>query len=197
MLMYSALSTTPFRSIKLRTRRPTCPACGNEGQKVGTINEGMDYVQFCGGERPDWVSRGLVNGSSEARVSAAELKRMLEGENQQEMRIIDVRPRTEFGICALPGSIRTPFSSLFLLLLLRPLQIVEELIAFVDVPLADIVANPANYLSSYSRTVVVCRLGNDSQIAADALRGPGGRVQDLVGGLRAWSQEVDPNFPIY
>ncbi|OJT13882.1 DnaJ subfamily C member 21 -like protein [Trametes pubescens] len=40
---------------------------------------------------------------------------------------------------------------------------------------------------------VVCRLGNDSQMAVDALRGAGrsGVVKDLVGGLRAWSLDVD------
>ena len=46
---------------------------------------------------------------------------------------------------------------------------------------------------------VVCRLGNDSQLAVDALRGAGakGVVQDLIGGLRAWSRDVDPKFPVY
>lgn len=73
----------------------------------------MDYVQFCGGERPDWVSRGLLDGLQETRIRATELKRVLSGEDSApsgKVQIIDVRPRTEFGICALPGSIRTSFS---------------------------------------------------------------------------------------
>lgn len=114
LLIYSALGTPPFRSIKLRTRRPTCPACGIEGQKVGSINEGMDYVQFCGGERPDWVSRGLIDGSQQTRIRATELKRVLSAEESAplgKVQIIDVRPKTEFGISALPGSIRTSFSA--------------------------------------------------------------------------------------
>jgi adenylyltransferase and sulfurtransferase len=42
-------------------------------------------------------------------------------------------------------------------------------------------------------------LGNDSQIAADALRGlsSGTGIVDLIGGLRAWIKHVDPNFPLY
>ena len=50
-----------------------------------------------------------------------------------------------------------------------------------------------------TETYLVCRLGNDSQIAADALRSAGiaGVVKDLVGGLRAWSAEADPDFPVY
>ena len=52
-------------------------------------------------------------------------------------------------------------------------------------------------------TVVICRLGNDSRLAADALRerkgalADGHKIVDLIGGLRSWSKEVDHNFPIY
>ena len=69
-----------------------------------------------------------------------------------------------------------------------------------DVPLQDIVANPADHASG-PETYVVCRLGNDSQIAAEALRSvqrdPTFVIKDLVGGLRAWSRSVDPHFPVY
>ena len=67
--MYSALAMPPFRSVKLRARRATCPACGVEGEKTGKI-EDTDYVAFCGGERPDWVSRGLVEGKPTCRIRA-------------------------------------------------------------------------------------------------------------------------------
>lgn len=71
-----------------------------------------------------------------------------------------------------------------------------------DVPLNDIVANPSSFLpdNSDTPTYIICRLGNDSQIAAEALRGLEGRnmaVKDVVGGLRAWSKDVDPQFPVY
>jgi rhodanese-related sulfurtransferase len=76
-----------------------------------------------------------------------------------------------------------------------------SLIGLIDVPLHEIVANPGDYVFPELGTYVVCRLGNDSQIAADALRSarpdPGFVVKDLVGGLRAWSREVDPEFPVY
>jgi adenylyltransferase/sulfurtransferase len=46
---------------------------------------------------------------------------------------------------------------------------------------------------------LICRLGNDSQIAAQALRGVDGDrvIKDVIGGLRAWSNQVDPKFPVY
>ena len=52
---------------------------------------------------------------------------------------------------------------------------------------------------------MVCRLGNDSQLAADALRerkkiaaySSTYTIVDLIGGLKSWSKDVDQNFPIY
>ncbi|EMD33301.1 hypothetical protein CERSUDRAFT_108116 [Gelatoporia subvermispora B] len=172
LLMYSALGTPPFRNVTLRARRPTCPACGDEGERVGAISE-TDYVAFCGGERPDWVSRGLANDSADTRIRAKELDAVLR--ERANVQLIDVRPAVEFGICHIPGSI--------------------------NVPVKELVANPADYVDSNDppETYVICRLGNDSQIAVDALRSAGakGIVKDLVGGLRAWAHDVDQTFPVY
>lgn len=70
-----------------------------------------------------------------------------------------------------------------------------------DVPLSELVADPASYIDNVtaSQTFVVCRLGNDSQIGADALRSvaAGGSIKDLIGGLRSWNRDVDKNFPVY
>jgi adenylyltransferase/sulfurtransferase len=70
LLVYAALGVPPFRSIKLRKRRATCPACGTEGDKVGKIEE-IDYVQFCGGARPDWETLGLSPRDAESRITAS------------------------------------------------------------------------------------------------------------------------------
>lgn len=53
----------------------------------------------------------------------------------------------------------------------------------------------------------LCRRGNDSLISARALRRAlqaedpeserAWRVKDVIGGVRAWSREVDPEFPVY
>ncbi len=71
LLVYAALGVPPFRSVKLRKRRASCPACGTEeGRKVGKI-EDVDYVQFCGGARPDWEALGLKTGDGESRITAS------------------------------------------------------------------------------------------------------------------------------
>ncbi|KAF8134850.1 hypothetical protein EV363DRAFT_1321835, partial [Boletus edulis] len=131
LMLFSALSMPPFRTIKLRERKPTCAACGIEGQKLGAIHE-TDYIAFCGGPRPDWEAKGL-----ELRIRL---------ESQEQCVLLDVRPKTEFGICHLPGS--------------------------SSVPLSQLLADPPAYVPSNvtAKIVVLCRLGNDSQIAAEALR---------------------------
>ncbi|KAI0723680.1 hypothetical protein C8Q72DRAFT_858318 [Fomitopsis betulina] len=177
MLMYNALVTPCFRSIKLRARHSTCPACGTAGRN--TISE-TDYIALCGGPRPDWVGRGMVDADdTNRRISAKNLKDAL-STARKRVRLIDVRPPTEFGICHLPGSINLPL---------------KELVAD---PKA-VTAAPVEGEHEPTETYVVCRLGNDSQIAAEALRsvGTAGVVKDVVGGLRAWSTEVDPEFPEY
>lgn len=69
MIVFSALAPTPFRSIKLGKKDPTCPACGKEGERVGEIQE-FDYVQWCGGPAPDWEQQGLVDSGPGSRISA-------------------------------------------------------------------------------------------------------------------------------
>lgn len=66
--------------------------------------------------------------------------------------------------------------------------------------MSDFLRHPESHISSKRDAYVVCRLGNDSQIAADALRKvvlEGVIVKDLIGGLRAWSNRVDAKFPVY
>ncbi|EGN99033.1 hypothetical protein SERLA73DRAFT_181808 [Serpula lacrymans var. lacrymans S7.3] len=172
MFLFSAISVPAYRAVKLRSRRKTCSACGEEDAKIGTIEE-TDYVAFCGGQRPNWEERGLIDDKPGFRAKVKSLKDDIDANGN--VCVIDVRSPTEFGICNLPGS--------------------------RNVPLYQLTANPALYLpeEKTSRIYVVCRLGNDSQIAADALRSVESdiMIQDVVGGLRAWSEQVDSKFPIY
>ncbi|EPQ54132.1 hypothetical protein GLOTRDRAFT_116767 [Gloeophyllum trabeum ATCC 11539] len=176
LLIYSALGVPPFRSIKLRSRRPTCPACGQEGLKEGQIRD-TDYVAFCGGGPPDWEKKGMMQGDPGLRITPTKLNDILASEAASHTKILDVRPRTEFGICHLWESI--------------------------NIPLKELSANPTTTASvledGVKEVYVVCRLGNDSQIAADALRALRRDVvvKDVIGGLKAWSRDVDPDFPVY
>jgi len=176
LLVFSALSTPPFRTVRIRGKRVDCAACGSEVHRRGKIEE-TDYVSFCGGNLPDWEQTGLVAG--QARISPQDLNETIAtfGTTSAPFKLIDVRSSAEFGICHLPSS--------------------------ESIPLKTLLKDPARHvpLDPSTPTFVVCRLGNDSQIAVEALRkvAPSGdaAICDLVGGLRAWSSVVDSSFPVY
>jgi len=50
---------------------------------------------------------------------------------------------------------------------------------------------------------VVCRRGNDSQLAVDILNKHIGNesdvkcIKDVIGGLQAWTNTIDSSFPSY
>lgn len=135
--------------------------------------EETDYVAFCGGNQPNWEARGLLPGPTGSRMTPFEVQTAL---SHAQWTILDVRSRAEFSICHLKDSINIPLQELA-----------------HDIP-------PTLPLGP---VVVVCRLGNDSQIAASRLRearsdGENERIiVDMIGGLREWSKGVDPLFPVY
>lgn len=52
--------------------------------------------------------------------------------------------------------------------------------------------------SRRSSVVVMCKRGNDSQIVAQKLiEEKVSNIVDLIGGLAAWHDTIDPSFPIY
>ncbi|KAI9570656.1 hypothetical protein HD554DRAFT_2203974 [Boletus coccyginus] len=166
LMLFSALSMPPFRTIKLRERKPTCAACGLDWTKAGCRSRDRLH-------RILWGTPPRLGRQGNNLSYFQELRKRLE--SQEECVLLDVRPKTEFGICHLPGSL--------------------------SVPLQQLLADPLAYIQPNitSKVVVLCRLGNDSQIAAEALRelNPLFDVRDVIGGLRAWAKYVDPQFPVY
>jgi adenylyltransferase/sulfurtransferase len=199
MLLFSAGASPPFRSVRLRARRPGCLACGEppsgaeERARSGGAERERAYGPpdscaplpplsplLAGGGGPS-VSGG--QGEGPPRVSARELA----GSEARGRVLLDVRPRAQFELCALRGSVNAPW---------------DEQAGGWDRGrwVAEARAAVAKSEGGEQRRVyVLCRNGIDSQAAARALREGGGEgwVGDVVGGLRAWRQEVDARFPDY
>ena len=113
--------------------------------------------------------------------------------------ILDVRPRVEFGIGALPMSVNLPFLELERC---SDEEAVQRGRVALNALGVDEGADPSR--RDKDAVVVVCRRGNDSQRATLllqrlALSGnlPPVKLCDLAGGLRAWAQKADPEFPMY
>ena len=64
------------------------------------------------------------------------------------------------------------------------------------IPLGQLEARWAE-LDPKMPTVLVCRSGKRSAVATNFLLAKGFQAQNLVGGVLAWGDEVDPSFPKY
>lgn len=174
LLMFSAYSAPPFRSVRLRSRRADCAVCSAKGTitQQSLTSGSLDYVAFCGVTTPVNVLPPA------ARVSASEFARLpRDGSNT----LIDVRDETQFAMCALRGSVNVPWTG--------------SAEAWLEAA-----AQREEIVRGGQACYVVCRLGNDSQLAAKALLessvAPLG-VRHIEGGFRAWREEVDAGWPEY
>ncbi|SJX62957.1 related to molybdenum cofactor biosynthetic protein [Sporisorium reilianum f. sp. reilianum] len=205
LTLVSPLTATPFRCVRIRPRRvATCRSCGDPAQVAEpmiTDLEREDYVSFCGLNAPLAPSRV-------PRTAVAAM--------QPNTLVVDVRPAVEYGIAKLDGSLHVPLHTL----------LKDPAAAWDRIRDAQ--------RSTPAPVLVVCKRGNDSQLAVSALLehqkllrdsvaqraeashplqmadAEGGakdkerakaisavQVSDLIGGLRAFSRDKDPSFPVY
>lgn len=189
LLVYSAYSPSPFRSMRLRGKRPNCPSCSAAASITRqTLTSGsLDYISFCGIAPPS----NLL--PIDERVSAKEYKEQVKDGGIVHA-LVDVREKTQYDICHLENSINIPFSNFFSYddghEMADGNSVLQRLI-------------DGDQERQDGPIYFVCRFGNDSQLAVQKLRSsPGfassGRiVRDIRGGLAAWRDEVDPGFPEY
>jgi adenylyltransferase/sulfurtransferase len=144
------------------------PECPACGEDP-TIRELIDYEEFCGIPAAERAEAAVREGIPS--VTAGELAgRLASGE---KIRIVDVREPHEWDIANLSeqGATLIPLGSL-------------------DERLGD--------LSTADTLVVHCRSGQRSARAVRRLLDAGyRRVENLEGGILAWSAEVDPSLPTY
>lgn len=174
LLMFSAFSNPQFRTVRLRSRRPDCAVCSERAivTKQSLLSGSLDYVAFCGRTVP------INLLPPESRVSAGDFANLPRDASSV---FIDVRDVTQYGICALPGFVSVPWTGSADSWLAKACQ--ERVLDEESVP---------KYL--------VCRYGNDSQLAAKAImdrKGSAAVVKDVKGGLEAWRTEVDSTWPEY
>jgi sulfur-carrier protein adenylyltransferase/sulfurtransferase len=144
------------------------PACPVCGDNP-TVTELIDYEQFCGVQLEAKGSEGMESDANE--ITPTVLKELLD--RGDDITLIDVREPYEWDI----GNLEPQGARLI------PLGELPQQYAQID-PADDV--------------VVYCRSGARSARAADFLREQGyARVRNLEGGIRAWSDEVDPSVPKY
>ncbi|KAI3332946.1 ThiF family protein [Ustulina deusta] len=186
LLLFSANSATPFRSIRMRSRRWNCFACA--ASSTLTLKElkagSLDYVQFCGVTAPINVLQ------ADERISATYYKSILASGSEERSLLLDVREKEHFEIANIPGAINIPFSTF---------QTKSRPTANGDAPHLEWLPED---VGSDAPIYVVCRVGNDSQLVTRKLKDMGldrhGErfIGDIKGGMKAWKREVDQTMPV-
>ncbi|KAI1426546.1 ThiF family protein [Xylaria sp. FL1777] len=185
LLLFSATSPTPFRSIRMRSRRSNCFACSASSTlSLKELKAGsLDYVQFCGVTTPVNVLQ------PDERISATYYKSILARGSTERSLLLDVREKEHFDIANIPGAINIPFSTF---------QSKSRSTSNGDAPHLEWLPED---LGSDVPIYVVCRVGNDSQLVTRKLKDMGldrhGErfIGDINGGMKAWKREVDQTMP--
>ncbi|KAJ8662138.1 hypothetical protein O0I10_001831 [Lichtheimia ornata] len=169
-LIFSGSYSPMFRTMKLRGKRKDCVVCGENP----TITALIDYVQFCGaGANDKELSLSVLEPKE--RINVQQYNEVVN--NNEAHVLLDVRAPVQFDICSLPGSLSIPLANLE--------KRISELKKDMEAKETD-------------NVYVVCRLGNDSQLAVRLLQKHGiTNARDISGGLYKWATDIDPNFPIY
>jgi len=163
MLLYDALDMT-WDTIKIR-KNPNCPVCSDHP----TINELIDYEEFCGVPAHD---RSEFGKEKEQRpvvaITVKDLKNRLDG--GENLFLLDVREPHEAEISNIGAH-------------LIPKNVVRQRLNEIprDVPV-----------------VVHCRTGVRSAEVVGWLMDEGYQdVVNLAGGINAWASKIDTSIPTY
>jgi sulfur-carrier protein adenylyltransferase/sulfurtransferase len=134
-----------------------------------TITKLIDYHQFCGVPSPNQAQPVEETKLNEGEIDVLELKQKID--RGDKFTLIDVREPHEYKICSIPGAKLIPLGEF-------PQHVGEF--------------NPEDDI------VIHCRSGMRSAKACNVLRQAGFQhVRNVVGGILAWSDQVDPSVPKY
>ncbi|KAJ9182618.1 hypothetical protein P3X46_006594 [Hevea brasiliensis] len=182
MLLFDALSAR-IRIVKIRGRSLQCEVCGENLVFTQKQFKDFDYENFT--QSPLATAPLKLNLlPADSRINSREFKeKLVKGEAHV---LVDVRPAHHFKIVSLPNALNIPLSSL------------EARLPEISSALKGEGERRGIETESGVSLYVVCRRGNDSQRAVQLLHEKGfSSARDIIGGLEAWANDVDPNFPTY
>jgi len=188
----SAVGPFSFRALKMSPRKKTCFACGEtspqtltlSGIKSGTPN----YEQFCSVP----VAKHVL--PADERITAAAYEKARRSGELPAHVLLDTREREHFSFGSIEGAVNVPFGKLLMTAAAIKREGRDGKGVLPEVGEGKGVGKDAPIF-------VVCRRGLDSQEAVEKLKelgvDNGGRrkIMDIVGGMKAWKDEVDSSFP--
>ncbi|KAK3128493.1 hypothetical protein QOZ80_6BG0462540 [Eleusine coracana subsp. coracana] len=181
MLLFDALAAR-IKIVKIRGRSPLCSICSESSVFMQEDFKKFDYENFTQSPMSDKSAPSVNLLPETARITCRDYKKVVD--NGEPHLLLDVRPAHHFQITSISQSVNIPLSML------------EEKLTMLETSLKE--TREASGSDKQASLYVVCRRGNDSQIAVQLLREKGFiSAKDIIGGLQSWALDVDPNFPAY
>ncbi|KAK6460514.1 adenylyltransferase [Scheffersomyces coipomensis] len=170
LAQYTGYPHQQIRQFKMRNRKPDCGVCGDSPQiDQSTIESNA-------------INYAAFCGKFDPNVLDAKYRiNVKQLHDIKNPILIDVRPKEQFQITKLPNSINIQWDPIF-----KKLDSIDDYL-------------PSDFNKELDEVYVICRYGNDSQLAAKKLieefKFP--TVKDVIGGLNQWSDQIDPKIPKY
>ena len=136
------------------------------------IEELIDYEQFCG--IPQAKAAEAEQKANMKEMSVTELKALLDSSSDDYV-LLDVRNPNEYEIAKIPGSVLVPLG---------------------DIENGSGVEKVRDLVNGH-RLIAHCKMGGRSAKALAILKDAGIEGTNVVGGIQAWSREVDASVPEY
>ena len=182
-LLYSASRNPPFKTVTMRGARDNCPACANATDKRAVKK--YNYDAFCGLSCP-------VNILPPDERIEAKSYRGISPKSGPAPVLVDVRDNTQYSMCHIDNSINVPWSAIRE----DPAEAFQAINKHIQQDESS---------QDPGEIYFICRFGNDSQLAVRRFRERQGKdlslyftcKGDIRGGLKAWREQVDPEFPDY
>ncbi|CAI4441329.1 BAP_1a_G0024470.mRNA.1.CDS.1 [Saccharomyces cerevisiae] len=178
LMLYSGFPQQSLRTFKMRGRQEKCLCCGkNRTITKEAIEKGeINYELFCG-------ARNYNVCEPDERISVDAFQRIYKDDEFLAKHIfLDVRPSHHYEISHFPEAVNIPIKNL------RDmngnLKKLQEKLPSVE---------------KDSNIVILCRYGNDSQLATRLLKDKFGfsNVRDVRGGYFKYIDDIDQTIPKY
>ncbi|WP_009632933.1 molybdopterin-synthase adenylyltransferase MoeB [Synechocystis sp. PCC 7509] len=136
------------------------------------IEKLIDYEEFCG--IPQAKAEEEKQRMALSEITVQQLQALIES-GAKDFVLLDVRNPNEYEIAQIPGSVLVPLP---------------------DIENGQGVAKVKELLNGH-RLIAHCKMGGRSAKALAILKEAGIEGTNVVGGIAAWSREVDPSVPEY
>ena len=178
LLQYSGFPQQSLRRFKMRGRKQECITCGRQRTvNRETIESGIiNYQTFCG-------TRNYNVLTDEERIDVTEFENQYwKNKIKEDFILLDVRPSLHYSISHLPNTYNVTVNEL------------KDMNGNLNQLRSEIPSITEN-----SEVLVICRYGNDSQIATKLLKNKFHitNVKDVKGGLFKYIDDVNSSIPKY